>query len=257
MRPWQPWSIRFLVLPLAVAAGLWGSAPAAAGCSWKFNWSCPSCGKIGGATSGAQGGYPSKSACEAARRGANSAVSTSSCVQVGTCDGTVTRQPPPDDDYLRRQEEEARRQEEARAKEAAERKAREQAAFEKSKGELLGQLKGVLLYSPIDMNKALAKGFHDNGWTERRTSYWVTSDDKLIRRTMQLSPDEQKSKIEAAGLVPIRSYNQTDFVKERCAVEAQFGKYPFVAYDLFVKHMAFFVGDVIDVGIEILPMKDL
>jgi len=37
----------------------------------------------------------------------------------------------------------------------------------------------------------------------------------------------------------------------------QFGKYPFVAYDLFVKHMAFFVGDVIDVGIEILPMKEM
>ncbi len=30
-----------------------------------------------------------------------------------------------------------------------------------------------------------------------------------------------------------------------------------MAYDLFVKHMAFFVGDVIDVGIEILPMKEL
>jgi Restriction endonuclease BglII len=37
----------------------------------------------------------------------------------------------------------------------------------------------------------------------------------------------------------------------------QFGKYAFVAYDLFVKHMAFFVGNVIDVGVEILPMKDL
>jgi hypothetical protein len=33
------------------------------------------------------------------------------------------------------------------------------------------------------------------------------------------------------------------------------GKYSFVAYDLFVKHMAFYVGDVIDVGVEILPMK--
>jgi hypothetical protein len=41
------------------------------------------------------------------------------------------------------------------------------------------------------------------------------------------------------------------------AVEVQFGKYAFVAYDLFVKHMAFYVGDVIDVGIEILPMKEL
>ena len=41
------------------------------------------------------------------------------------------------------------------------------------------------------------------------------------------------------------------------AVEVQFGKYSFVAYDLFVKHMAFYIGDVIDVGIEILPMKEL
>lgn len=43
-----------------------------------------------------------------------------------------------------------------------------------------------------------------------------------------------------------------------CVVDnrPQFGKYAFVAFDLFVKHMAFFVGDVIDVGVEILPMKE-
>lgn len=52
-------------------------------------------------------------------------------------------------------------------------------------------------------------------------------------------------------------YNQTDFVKERVAIEVQFGKYAFVAYDLFVKHLAFYVRDEIDVGIEILPMKSL
>jgi hypothetical protein len=46
-------------------------------------------------------------------------------------------------------------------------------------------------------------------------------------------------------------------VKERIAVEVQFGKYAFVAYDLFVKHMAFYIGNQIDVGIEILPMKSL
>ena len=74
---------------------------------------------------------------------------------------------------------------------------------------------------------------------------------------MHMSPDEQKRAIEEANHTPIRSYNQTDFVKERVAVEVQFGKYSFVAYDLFVKHMAFFVGDVIDVGVEILPMKEL
>ncbi len=30
-----------------------------------------------------------------------------------------------------------------------------------------------------------------------------------------------------------------------------------IAYDLFVKHMAFYVGDVIDVGVELLPMKEM
>ena len=41
------------------------------------------------------------------------------------------------------------------------------------------------------------------------------------------------------------------------AIEVQFGKYAFVAYDLFVKHLAFYVGDKIDVGVEILPTKAL
>lgn len=51
------------------------------------------------------------------------------------------------------------------------------------------------------------------------------------------------------------SYNQTDFVKEKIAVEVQFGKYAFVAYDLFVKHMLFYTAGVIDLGIEVLPTK--
>ena len=117
--------------------------------------------------------------------------------------------------------------------------------------------KDKLLFSPIAMNAAMSDGFARHGWGERRTSYWVTSDAKLIRKTMQMDAAQQKAEIEAAGLKPISSYNQTDFVKERVAVEVQFGKYSFVAYDLFVKHMAFYVGDVIDVGIEILPMKEL
>jgi hypothetical protein len=114
-----------------------------------------------------------------------------------------------------------------------------------------------LLYSPIDMNKAMSQGFAGHGWGESRTSYWVTSDAKLIRKTMQMDEKQQKAEIEAAGLTPIASYNQTDFVKERVAVEVQFGKYSFVAFDLFVKHMAFYVGNVIDVGVEILAMKEM
>ena len=116
---------------------------------------------------------------------------------------------------------------------------------------------GNLLYSPIDMNRAMAAGFKERGWAQRRQGFWVTAEEKIVRAIVNLSPDQQKVVIEEAGQEPIYSYNQTDFVKDRVAVEVQFGKYAFVAHDLFVKHMAFFVSDVIDVGIEILPMKEL
>jgi len=53
----------------------------------------------------------------------------------------------------------------------------------------------------------------------------------------------------------MKSYKQTDFLKQAIAVEVQFGKYAFVAYDVFVKHVLFYTGRVINVGIEILPMK--
>ena len=118
-------------------------------------------------------------------------------------------------------------------------------------------MEGKLLYAPIEMNAAMKAEFKSRKWNESRTSYWVTKDASLIRRTMNMPAPAQKKEIEDAGLSPIFSYNQTDFVKERVAVEVQFGKYSFVAFDLFVKHMAFFVGDVIDLGVEILPMKEL
>ena len=118
-------------------------------------------------------------------------------------------------------------------------------------------MKGKLLYSPVDLNKSFASALDGLGWHESRTSYWVTADAKLIRQTLPLPAREQKQAIIDAGEKPIFSFNQTDFVKQRIAVELQFGKYFSVAYDLFVKHMAFFVGDVIDVGIEVVPMKEL
>ncbi|MGE0749521.1 MAG: BglII/BstYI family type II restriction endonuclease [Variibacter sp.] len=116
---------------------------------------------------------------------------------------------------------------------------------------------GKLLYSPRALNEAVRDRFKAHQWGERRIAYWVTSDARLIRKTMFMGAAQQKAEIEGAGLKPLPSYNQTDFVKERVAVEVQFGKYAFVAYDLFVKHLAFYVGDVIDVGVEILPMKSL
>ena len=117
--------------------------------------------------------------------------------------------------------------------------------------------RGRRLYSPIDMNKAFKEGLESFGWKSERRNFWVTQDEQLLRDTLHMLPEEQKEAIKGAGLEPILSYNQTDFVKSKIAVEVQFGKYAFVAHDLFVKHLSFFVSDVIDVGIEILPMKEL
>ena len=118
-------------------------------------------------------------------------------------------------------------------------------------------MKGKMLFSPVDLKIRIKVDFEKLKWFESRTSYWVTDDYKLIGKTMHLPSNEQKEIIEAEGRTAIYSYNQTDFVKNRVAVEVQFGKYSFIAYDLFVKHLAFYVGDAIDVGIEILPMKSM
>ena len=101
---------------------------------------------------------------------------------------------------------------------------------------------GLFQYNPVEMNKAFKRLFEDKNWTES----WVA-----------MSSDQQRDEIEQASSSAIFGYNQTDFVKDRVAIEVQFGKYSFVAYDLFVKHLTLYVGDKIDVGIEILPMKQL
>ena len=117
--------------------------------------------------------------------------------------------------------------------------------------------KGRMLYSPTSMNEAIATGLIAHGWKAKRQPFFVTSDAQVLRQVYGLDADAQRAEILKAGLKPIRSHNETDFVKDRVAVEVQFGKYSFVAHDLFVKHMAFFVSDLIDVGIEVLPMKEL
>ena len=119
------------------------------------------------------------------------------------------------------------------------------------------RMQGQLKYSPKAMNAQFGTFLNKEGWTESRVSYWVTKSEKLIRQTLLKTPADQKKEIESAGELPIHSYNQTDFVKDRVALEVQLGKYSFVTYDLFVKHLAFYVRDQIDVGIEIVPMKVL
>ena len=69
--------------------------------------------------------------------------------------------------------------------------------------------------------------------------------------------EEQKRIILERGFTAYRTYNQVDFVKDKIAVEIQFGKYFSVQYDLHVKHTFFYERGDIDAGVEIIPMHSL
>jgi len=117
---------------------------------------------------------------------------------------------------------------------------------------------GNPLLSPIDLNKAFNKAFYKRDWEESRYNYYITLDRELMEKSVLMTAKEQKEFLKNNGeLEPIYSYNQTDFVKDKIAVEVQFGKYAFVAFDLFVKHMLFYSGGKINLGIEILPTKKM
>jgi hypothetical protein len=127
----------------------------------------------------------------------------------------------------------------------------------KAKGSREKRSSGRMFYSPVAMNAAFKAKLRARHWNESRVSYWVTKSEKPIRKTLNLAPEEQKAETEAASEEPIFSHDPTDFVEHRVAIEVQFGKYSFVADDLFDRHLAFCVRDEIDVGVEILPMKSL
>lgn len=119
-------------------------------------------------------------------------------------------------------------------------------------------MKGKMLYNPIDINKEFDKKFNAKGWNESRYKYYITTNPKLMNRLIVLPYNEQKKFLIGHGNEkPISSYKQTDFVKDQIAIEIQFGKYAFVAFDLFVKHLLFYSGGVINLGIEILPTKKM
>ena len=85
--------------------------------------------------------------------------------------------------------------------------------------------------------------FNSLAWTEKRVD--------------SATVDVKKREVEEADLNPIIDFCQTDFKKQRCSVGVQFEQCPCAENDFFAKHLAFYVKDQIDVGIEILPMKSL
>jgi len=117
--------------------------------------------------------------------------------------------------------------------------------------------KGELLYNPSSLNKIFKKEFKKLNWFERRRDFFVSTDYQIVKQIEPLSYQEQKKFLESINHPLYNSYNQTDFIKNKIGIEVQLGKYFAVTYDLFVKHLSFYNGQIINIGVEIVPTKNM
>ena len=117
--------------------------------------------------------------------------------------------------------------------------------------------KGDIVYNPTSINEEFKKCFYSKDWKEKRRDFYVSTDPYVVRLLEPLEYDKQKELLLSLKHPLLNSYTQTDFIKNKIAVEVQLGKYFAVTYDLFVKHLSFFTGRIINIGIEIVPTKNM
>ncbi len=101
-----------------------------------------------------------------------------------------------------------------------------------------------VLYRPSALNKAFKRELSTRGW---QTGIRLKCDYANDFYTPAYTPPS----------VPQNAYREIDFVKHRLGVEVQFGKYAFMVYNVCAKMTIFHNENVIDVGIEIVPLKQL
>lgn len=116
---------------------------------------------------------------------------------------------------------------------------------------------GTLFFNPTSLNLEFKKKFYALGWEERRRDFYVSTDYQVVKLIEPLSYEKQKQYLESINHPLYNSYNQTDFIKNKIGIEVQLGKYFAVTYDLFVKHLSFYNGEIINIGIEIVPTKKM
>ncbi len=100
---------------------------------------------------------------------------------------------------------------------------------------------GRTLYSPRALNRTFAKEFGLRGWGKYKVQCDYSTEYYVPGFTLNHS---------SKG-----AFREMDFVKKRVGVEVQFGKYAFMVYNVCAKMTIFHKLGVIDVGIEIVPIK--
>jgi len=94
--------------------------------------------------------------------------------------------------------------------------------------------KEPLLFSPIELNYQLKNYLSNLGWTKKNNSKKGFIEPKIY--------------FEEGG----REFREMDGIKNKVGLEIQFGKYAFMAYDIFSKMPIFKKKGLIDCGIELV-----
>jgi hypothetical protein len=119
-----------------------------------------------------------------------------------------------------------------------------------------GTMEGRELWAPAELNKLFKENFNNQGWQQpEKQNFRYIKDQKTLREIANLEIEDQKRILEERGITSERGSAQADFFKDRISIEVQFGKYAFVQYDLYVKFAPQYMNNIIDLGIEIVPMQ--
>lgn len=106
--------------------------------------------------------------------------------------------------------------------------------------------RGKLFYSPVSLNRVFKKQFQALGWQPVKiyctypTQYYAPGYSPVGKAETQRRP-----------------YREMDFAKNKVGVEVQLGKYAFMVYNVSAKMTIFHNLGYIDVGVEIVPVKEL
>lgn len=105
---------------------------------------------------------------------------------------------------------------------------------------------GNMLYSPSSLNKSFKKEFSQRNWQSKKILCSYSQD----YYTSHYQPSNVSTKNKSSP------FREMDFLKNKVGVEVQFGKYAFMVYNVCAKMTIFHNQKIIDVGVEIVPLKE-
>lgn len=103
-------------------------------------------------------------------------------------------------------------------------------------------------------SKGFSRSFNEKGWKASRCFYYGCKDN--LQDVAGLSLSEQSRYVERIGTRNLtKSFMKMGLVKNRVAIETTLHKGVGAQSHALLKKLLFYSGDMIDVGVKILPMK--